>query len=325
MSRSGPRGSLAQGLIALALLPPLPAQGEEPYSSPIVFQRFANSEANPTIPGFYGGADIWIMEDDGSRLRRIRADSERHLDHPSLTEDLEFVIYAEFEPHAQGPDHKARLLAERIGGEVDGKPDRRISRNLPGCSVHHAAISPVTQELTYGRFCEGQELTLITEINFEIHNVSLEANGLAAVNGVGIENGVVFQAEGPREKGARRAAIAMVGYGGDLPTYRDLTDRRFLHRRPAVSPDGRWLAWQSDDSEEGTDDVFLAKIDGSEPRRLTRSEANDGHPWFSRDGRWIVFESDRSGNWEIFKIEIESRAVVQLTEDPDMVSTRPRY
>ena len=61
------------------------AQTAAPYREPIVFQRFPDTAANPTVPGFYGGASIWIMESDGTRLQQLRADPERHLDHPSLS------------------------------------------------------------------------------------------------------------------------------------------------------------------------------------------------------------------------------------------------
>ena len=46
---------------------------------------------------------------------------------------------------------------------------------------------------------------------------------------------------------------------------------------------------------------------------------------FSRDADWLLFESDRTGNWEIFKLHIQSGEVIQLTDDPTYVSTRPRW
>ena len=92
-----------------------------------------------------------------------------------------------------------------------------------------------------------------------------------------------------------------------------------------MSPDGQWVAWQSNDSSSGTDDILLARMDGTQRTRVTRSPANDGHPWFSRDGRTLVFESDRTGNWEIFTIALDGSAVRQITDDPAFVSTRPRF
>ena len=68
----------------------------------------------------------------------------------------------------------------------------------------------------------------------------------------------------------------------------------------------------------------LNRLNGK-PIRITKSPANDGHPFFSRNGEWLLFESDRTGNWEIFKLHIQSGEVTQLTKDPDYISTRPRW
>ncbi|HKN47783.1 MAG TPA: hypothetical protein VJ144_07410 [Candidatus Polarisedimenticolia bacterium] len=43
-------------------------------------------------------------------------------------------------------------------------------------------------------------------------------------------------------------------------------------------------------------DLYVARTDGSEMRRLTRHPADDGAPAGSPDGRSVVFASDRSGN-----------------------------
>ena len=77
----------------------------------------------------------------------------------------------------------------------------------------------------------------------------------------------------------------------------------------------------------GKDDILILDLSSpnAEPARITKSPANDGHPFFSRDADWLLFESDRTGNWEIFKLHIQSGEVIQLTDDPTYVSTRPRW
>jgi len=293
------------------------------FTNPIVFQRFENTGATPSIPGFYGGADIWIMEGDGSRLRLVRRGVPQHLDHPSLTLDRRTVVYAEFKDAEVGVRAGARIFREDLA-----TGDREVLREVLGCAVHHASISPVTQQLTYTRNCpEGDDFnqSLITELSDRRWLDAANTTALGVANGVGLRRAVLFQAESEPEGPERRLEIAVIRFDGyGQGTYTALTDREHRHRRPAVSPDGQTIAWQTNRAGP-TDDIFLADIDGSDQRRLTVSDANDGHPWFSRDGRFIVFESDRSGNWEIWKIEIESGQVEQLTSDPEWVSTRPRW
>ena len=300
----------------------LPA-AEPEFTAPIVFQRFANTGATPTVPGFYGGADIWIMEGDGSGVRLVRKGVPQHLDHPSLTFDLRSVVYAEFTDADAGVEAGARIFREDLS-----TGEREVLREVEGCAVHHASISPITRQLVYARNCpdgDGFNQGLIFELSDRRQLDAANTTALRVGNGVGLQRAVLFQAEGDSVNGERRMEIGIIRFDGyGQGTYTALTDRNHRHRRPAVSPDGRTIAWQTNQTGP-TDDIFLADIDGSNQRRLTLSDANDGHPWFSRDGRWIVFESDRSGNWEIWKIEIETGQVVQLTDDPAYVSTRPRW
>jgi TolB protein len=75
--------------------------------------------------------------------------------------------------------------------------------------------------------------------------------------------------------------------------------------RPAISPDGKnvafssdrdtWIETINDRSTAIRCEIYLMNIDGSNPRRLTNSNAFNGSPVWSRDGRTIYFYSDRDG------------------------------
>lgn len=60
-------------------------------------------------------------------------------------------------------------------------------------------------------------------------------------------------------------------------------------------------------------DVFTAKPDGSDLRRLTTTPGYDAETTVSTDGRWLVFTSDRDGDLEIYKMHPDGTGLTRLT------------
>jgi len=66
-------------------------------------------------------------------------------------------------------------------------------------------------------------------------------------------------------------------------------------------------------------DIYLVKEPGGKPRKLTDTPALEYNAVFSPDGRWVVFTSERSGNAELYALELErTSSPVRLTNHPAM-------
>ncbi|MGO9256287.1 MAG: protein kinase domain-containing protein [Bryobacteraceae bacterium] len=74
-----------------------------------------------------------------------------------------------------------------------------------------------------------------------------------------------------------------------------LTNDAGLSGFPALSPDGKLVAYSSDRGLDGERDLYIKQVAGGQPIRLTADGAGNTMPDFSPDGTKIVFRSNRDG------------------------------
>jgi len=82
---------------------------------------------------------------------------------------------------------------------------------------------------------------------------------------------------------------------------------------PSVSPDGEWLAYCR--NRDGKEDIYVARVDGTEERRLVATPGRDFLPRWSPDGTQIVFCTTATGNWEIGLLIVATGDWRYLTQD----------
>jgi Tol biopolymer transport system component len=78
---------------------------------------------------------------------------------------------------------------------------------------------------------------------------------------------------------------------------------------PAWSPDGQWIAYSTGSA------IYKISCTGEDRQILTQG-GNCGRPAWSTDGQALVFHSTRSGNNEIYILDLESGEITQITNHP---------
>lgn len=96
----------------------------------------------------------------------------------------------------------------------------------------------------------------------------------------------------------------------------NLTDNFSQDRSPAWSPDGTAIAFVSN-RDNGTDDIYIMNADGTEVRQVTSTGGNLSPTW-SPDGSQLAFSSIRTGNAEIFVLDLTDTDAIprNITQDP---------
>lgn len=92
----------------------------------------------------------------------------------------------------------------------------------------------------------------------------------------------------------------------------DPAEAEFRESRGSQSPDGTLVAYVN--TSDGDADIFVARADGTQERRLTRNDDIDNFPSWTADGKRLVFASARSGKWQVYSMNLDGNDVKQLTD-----------
>ncbi|MBS1663703.1 MAG: PD40 domain-containing protein [Bacteroidetes bacterium] len=88
----------------------------------------------------------------------------------------------------------------------------------------------------------------------------------------------------------------------------DTKDTRMLASQPTISATKIAFVY--------AEDLWVANLDGSQPRRLTVDEGVESNPKFSPDGKWIAFSAQYEGNTDVYIIPTEGGVPKRLTWHP---------
>ncbi|MEO0095188.1 MAG: hypothetical protein ABIL66_04775 [candidate division WOR-3 bacterium] len=104
--------------------------------------------------------------------------------------------------------------------------------------------------------------------------------------------------------------LAIVNIDGT--NFQVLTNDTFPDFAPAISPDGKFIAFES--VRERNRDIYIMEIESRKLTRLTEHPADDYSPTWSPDGKRVAFISDRDGHSHIYVINADGTGLFQLTK-----------
>ena len=85
-----------------------------------------------------------------------------------------------------------------------------------------------------------------------------------------------------------------------MPAETLFTDHSKYDGSPSWSPDGKWIAFESERDESR--DLWIKPVAGGEARQVTTDPAADRAPMWSPDGERLLFASDRDGDWDLWTV-----------------------
>jgi len=158
--------------------------------------------------------------------------------------------------------------------------------------------------------------TLLDELKEESDSGKL--TGMTAGTATGRKSRLVWALAGSA------VLIAAAGFGLWLlrpahhtaPKTVPLTSYPGQQRDPAISPDGKQVAFAWDGEQGGNFDIYVKLVDAGAPLRLTSNPANESAPAWSPDARYIAFRRDFTDHAEIWMVPALGGAERKLGESP---------
>ena len=92
---------------------------------------------------------------------------------------------------------------------------------------------------------------------------------------------------------------------------RQLTNTSASNLRPAWSPDGKRIAFQS--NRDGAYHIYAMDPDGANVKQMSSGENDDRHPAWSPDSKFIAVDSGSTQRREIWLIEVANLRRTQIT------------
>jgi Tol biopolymer transport system component len=108
-------------------------------------------------------------------------------------------------------------------------------------------------------------------------------------------------------------AVVRIDLSAPSATPVTLVESAREENNPQYSPDGRFLLFVSD--RLGTRELWVARADGAELRKITNLNAEVDIARWSPDSRWIAFDAAQEGNRDIYVVQADGSSLRRLTSE----------
>jgi len=110
----------------------------------------------------------------------------------------------------------------------------------------------------------------------------------------------------------REGHILRLPVAGGTPITIDTGTSTHCNNDHGISPDSHWLAISDSSQPDHQSSVYIVRVEGGTPRRVTKNSPSYWHGW-SPDGSTLAFVGQRNGDFDIYMIPVTGGDETRLT------------
>jgi tetratricopeptide (TPR) repeat protein len=284
---SGATSSPLATSTSTAFLLPTTTSSQTPALTPTPTVSATHEPADPPAPGLAGQIafprfdpgrgtyDVFVCHVDGSECRRVTTEASQ----PDLLPDGTRLVVHSWKKEEKG------LVLQSLAGQRIWRITDRIEAARPSVDAQgNSYVYHSRQEID-------RQPRLFRTYGTDVRPILREASPVIGQSPSWLPDGQILYS------GCWQNACGILVMRAD-GTFPRQVIAGTEETDPEASPDGQQVVFMS--RRDGNWEVYVARLDGSNLRRLTWNPANDGLPVWSPDGRHIAFVTDRDGRWAVW-------------------------